>query len=105
MPDLAARLEPMRIVLCDEDPMLRDVVEDVVVKTGHEVVGMADSTAAAVGLLDTARPDAMVVDLWLGFDSDYDLIQMAIDRSSGRSCSPPAARTSCGPTPSRWRSS
>ena len=37
--------------------------------------------AAAVGLIETARPDAVVVDLWLGFDSDYDLIQMAIDRS------------------------
>ena len=41
---------------------------------------MADSTGAAVGLIETARPDAVVVDLWLGFDSDYDLIQMANDR-------------------------
>ena len=69
----------MRIVLCDEDPLIRDVVEAVVVKTGHEVVGIADSTGAAIGLIETARPDAVVVDLWLGFDSDYDLIQMALD--------------------------
>jgi chemotaxis response regulator CheB len=69
----------MRIVLLEEDPLIRDVVEDIVGKTGHEVVGIADSTGAAVGLLHTARPDAVVVDLWLGFDSDYDLIQMAND--------------------------
>jgi chemotaxis response regulator CheB len=69
----------MRIVVCDEEAFIRDVVEAVVVTTGHEVVGVADSTATAIGLIETARPDAIVVDLWLGFNSDYDIIQTALD--------------------------
>jgi chemotaxis response regulator CheB len=69
----------MRIVVCDEEPFIRDIVEAVVDATGHEVVGMADSAATAIGLIETARPDAIVVDLWLGFDSDYDVIRTALD--------------------------
>jgi chemotaxis response regulator CheB len=69
----------MRIVVCDEEPFIRDIVETVAVTTGHEVVGVADSAATAIGLIETARPDAIVVDLWLGFDSDYDVIQTALD--------------------------
>ncbi len=69
----------MRIVVCDEDALMRDMVEAVVARTGHEVVGIADTTAAAVGLIQTARPDAVVVDLSLGYNTDFDIIESALE--------------------------
>ena len=69
----------MRVVVCDEDELLHDLVADAIARAGHEVVGIADTTAAALGLIDAARPDVVVVDMWLGFDSDFDIIQLAID--------------------------
>jgi len=69
----------MRVVVCDEDGLLADVVADAIARTGHEVAGVADTTPAALGLIEAARPDVVVVDMWLGFDSDFDIIQLAID--------------------------
>jgi chemotaxis response regulator CheB len=69
----------MRIVVCDEDALSRDIVQGAIVRAGHEVAGLADSTSAALGLIETARPDVVVLDMWLGFDSDFDIIQSAID--------------------------
>ncbi len=69
----------MRVVVCDEDELLHDLVVDAIARAGHEVAGIADTTAAALGLIDAARPDVVVVDMWLGFDSDFDIIQLAID--------------------------
>jgi chemotaxis response regulator CheB len=69
----------MRVVVCDEDELLRGMVGEAIARTGHEVAGIADTTAAALGLIEAARPDVVIVDMWLGFDSDFDIIQSAID--------------------------
>lgn len=68
----------MRIVVCDDDGFMREMVESLVAATGHEVVGVADTTAAAVGLIQAGRPDAVVLDLSLGFNTDFDIIDAAI---------------------------
>lgn len=65
--------------MCDEDRVIHDLVQDAIARTGHELVGIADSTPAALGLIEAARPDVVVVDMWLGFDSDFDIIQSTID--------------------------
>lgn len=67
----------MRIVLCDEDAFMREVIESLVASTGHSVAGIADTTADAVGLIHAARPDAVILDLSLGFNSDFDIIESA----------------------------
>lgn len=69
----------MRIVLCDEDAFMREVIESLVASTGHSVAGIADTTADAVGLIHAARPDAVILDLALGFNSDFDIIESAND--------------------------
>jgi len=68
----------MRIVLCEEDALMRDMLESLVASTGHEVAGVADTTASAVSLLEAARPDAVVLDVSLGFNTDFDVIETAI---------------------------
>lgn len=79
---LAGRLEVadtagVRFVLCDEDYLLRELVESVVTKLGHEVVGAADATATASKLVETARPDVVILDLSLGYNTDFDVIATA----------------------------
>lgn len=68
----------MQIVVCEGDPLLREMIEAVVARTGHQVAGSADSTAGAVALIDAVHPDAVIVDLSLGNNSDFDVIATAI---------------------------
>ena len=57
---------------------MREHVEAVVTRTGHELVGIADTTVAAVGLIEAARPDVVVLDLSLGYNTDFDMIGAAV---------------------------
>ena len=69
----------MRIAVFDQDERMREFVEALVVSAGHDLAGVADTPAAAVGLLQTAHLDAVIIDTLLGFNSDFDLVQVAID--------------------------
>ncbi len=68
----------MRVVLCDEDALLRDMTEALISRVGHELVGVADSTPAGVGLIESAHPDLVVFDLSLGYNTDFDVIEAAV---------------------------
>jgi chemotaxis response regulator CheB len=68
----------MEVVICDEDAFMREMVESLVRTTGNHVLGIADTSAAAVGLIETGRPDVVVVDLSLGYNSDFDVLAAAI---------------------------
>lgn len=69
----------MRFVLCDDDDLLRSMVESIITRLGHEVVGVVDTTPAAVALIGHARPDAVIVELALGVNTDFDVVRAAID--------------------------
>ena len=68
----------MRIAVCDDDTLMREMVEALVRATGHEVMGIADTTPDAVGLIEAGRPDAVVFDLSMGYNTDFDVIDAAI---------------------------
>jgi CheY-like chemotaxis protein len=68
----------VRIVACDGDPFMLETVESLVRSTGHDVLGLADTTPAAVGLIEMGRPDAVVLDLSLGYNTDFDIIEASI---------------------------
>lgn len=68
----------MRVVLCDGDDLLRSMVELVVERHGHQMVGVAGTVADAVGLIEHARPDVAIIDLALGVNADFDLLGSAI---------------------------
>jgi hypothetical protein len=69
----------MRFVLCDEDELLTSMIESMLEHMGHEVVGVAATTANAVHLIETARPNVVIVDLVMGFNSDFDIVESATD--------------------------
>lgn len=69
----------MRVVLCDEDTLLREMVESLLARLGFDIAGIADTTPAGVALIETARPDVVVFDMALGFNTDFDVLQAAVD--------------------------
>lgn len=69
----------MKFVLCDEDELLRSLIEAILERQGHEVIGVADHTAIGSQLVRAGKPDAVIVDLSLGYNTDFDIIETAID--------------------------
>jgi len=67
----------MRFVLCDDDQLFTSMIEAMLADVGHEVVGVATTTAASVALIEAARPDVVIVDLSLGFNTDFDAVEAA----------------------------
>jgi chemotaxis response regulator CheB len=68
----------LRVVLCDNDAFMLEMVEAAAEEAGHEVVGIADTTADAVRLIEAARPDVVILDLSLGYNTDFDIVATSI---------------------------
>jgi hypothetical protein len=70
----------MRFVICDNDEIVTQVLDAALSIDGHELVGVAGTTAAAVALLEETRPEFAVIDPVVGYysDSDVDVIDAAI---------------------------
>jgi len=59
----ARRAAAFRAVVCDDDPLVRGIVADLVVASGGTVIGEADTAAEALLLVQRFRPDVVVLDL------------------------------------------
>jgi CheY-like chemotaxis protein len=68
----------MRFVICDDDEIVTQVLDAALSIDGHEFVGGAGTSSAAVELLERTRPDLAVIDPMVGCDSDVDVIDAAI---------------------------
>lgn len=75
---MVADTSGMRFVVCDGDQLLRSMIEAIIERNGHEVVGVADQTAIATQLVVHSKPDAVVIDLSLGYNTDFDVLE-AVD--------------------------
>ena len=54
----------MRILIADDDPVSRRLLEATLVRLGHEVVAVSDGTVAITGLLATGGPRLAILD-WM----------------------------------------
>ena len=54
---------PIRVVLVDDDPELRELMEMGLTRGGLDVVGQAADGAAALDLVEQAQPDIVLLDL------------------------------------------
>jgi hypothetical protein len=69
----------MRFAICDDDEMAAFVVDAALSVSGHELVGVADTAASAIGLVEHARPEVVVLDPSVGCSADhFDVIDAAI---------------------------
>ena len=55
----------MRILLLDDDPVIRSALERILAAAGHEVLEAA-TASYAVRLLTSCRPDVVLLDVMLG---------------------------------------
>lgn len=67
----------MRFVICDDDEVVAQVLDAALTVEGHELVGVAETPAAAVDLVGQAKPDVAVIEPSVGCTSDYDAVDAA----------------------------
>ena len=65
-------------MICDDDEIVSQVLDAALSIDGHELVGVAGTTAAAVQLLELTRPDVAVIDPVVGRYSHIDVIDAAM---------------------------
>lgn len=57
---------PVRLVVVDDDTLIRFYLTEIVEQMGHEVVGATGDAASAVALCAAERPDVVLMDVRLG---------------------------------------
>lgn len=75
-------MDRLRFVICDNDEMLCSMVDAMITDHGHEVIGVADSTNAAIGLVQQGHPDVVVLDPSVGINADFDVIDVALSNGA-----------------------
>ena len=55
----------LRAVICDDDPVARQIADMVLTEAGHEVIGECAMATEAIGLAAAAKADVIVLDLSL----------------------------------------
>lgn len=66
----------MKIVIVDDHPLVRKGLSAVLAKEeGIELAGEAESIQEALALIETTKPDFVIVDIRLGGESGYDLVR------------------------------
>ena len=68
----------MRFAICDDDDMFCSMVDAMITSHGHEVIGIAGTTAAALGLVRQGHPEVVVIDPVIGVNADFDVIHEAL---------------------------
>jgi DNA-binding NarL/FixJ family response regulator len=68
----------MRFVICDDDQMVAEVLDAALTAEGHELVGVAGTTQAAVELLEHSRPELAVIEPSVGCNASFDAIDAAL---------------------------
>lgn len=63
-------------VICDDDPLSRQVLTAALEGVGYEVVGRVANAAAAIQLVTTYQPDVLILDLVLPAMSGEDAIPL-----------------------------
>lgn len=57
--------ERLRVLIVEDDAIVASFLQDIVMSAGGEIVGVAASGHAAVGLAESIRPDIIIMDVGL----------------------------------------
>jgi DNA-binding NarL/FixJ family response regulator len=77
----AERDAPLRVLLVEDSPLIRERLAESIADPGRiEIVGQADSEQAAIGMLNAAPWDAMVLDLQLRHGTGLGVLRALISR-------------------------
>jgi CheY-like chemotaxis protein len=67
----------MRVLICEDDPVVRQVVRAVAETSGHEVVAETDRAVTAIDYIGRYHPDIVIVDLSLAAGSGLSVVTEA----------------------------
>lgn len=73
----------LRVVICDDDPVARGVIGDLVEELGGEVLAETDSAIETTALLDRFEADVLVLDLFLRHGTGGDVLAALARRPDG----------------------
>lgn len=73
----------LRVVVCDDDAIVRGVIRDLVAEAGGDVVAEADTAAEAILLIDRFPPDVVVIDMNLRAGSGREVLDHVAARHEG----------------------
>lgn len=68
-------MEQKKIIVCDDDAGILDVVEMVLEMEGYDVSKVIDSTSL-LNIVSSVKPDLIILDLWMPVLSGYDITKM-----------------------------
>lgn len=74
----------VRCLLVDDDDGFLQAARDLLEREQINVVGMASDSAVARRLVMTARPDVVLIDVNLGDESGFDLVDSLAGNGDGR---------------------
>lgn len=69
----------LRIFIVEDSPIMRGVLNDLLVQAGADVVGQADNAAQAIRDIKRLDPDAIIVDIGLRRGTGFDVLR-ALER-------------------------
>ena len=67
------------VVIVDDSGLFLEAARALLEREGLEVLGVASTSAQALGSVDQLRPDVVLVDINLGAESGFDLAHRLID--------------------------
>ena len=70
---------PIKLILIEDHPALRQGLQLLLEHRGYKVVGSAGDTEAARALVDSLAPDVVIVDVNLGHESGIELTRQLVD--------------------------
>jgi DNA-binding NarL/FixJ family response regulator len=73
----------MRFVICDDDEVVAQVLDAALTMEGHQLVGVAETTEAAVDLVGQYKPDVAVIEPAVGCNPVFDAVDVAIKVGTG----------------------
>lgn len=74
----------VRCLIVDDDDGFLEVARDLLEREQISVVGMASDSTVARRLVVTARPDVVLIDVNLGEESGFDLVESLSDTGDGQ---------------------
>jgi len=75
----------VRCVIVDDNALFLEGAADLLTREGLDVVGVASDSAEAIRLVTELRPDVTLVDIDLGDEDGFELVQQLSDISAASS--------------------
>jgi DNA-binding NarL/FixJ family response regulator len=67
---------PLKVLIADDSPQVAEMLTELIADPGHvDVIGIAETQAAAIEAIRTLRPDVAVLDLQLKTGSGTDVLR------------------------------